>query len=98
QRIHEDAVPLPIQLRFERLLRIVGRAIPACHHEEFLSTFHWNTLEANQIPTVQKPEIPQIPGPCKGSGTPISFWAYFKVGLPLTLITLAAGTAWLGRR
>ena len=26
---------------------------------------------------------------------PISFWAYFKVGAPLTLITLAAGTAWL---
>lgn len=29
------------------------------------------------------------------AGTPISFWAYFKVGLPLTLVTLAAGTAWL---
>ena len=29
-------------------------------------------------------------------GTPISFWAYFKVGLPLTLVTLAAGTVWLG--
>jgi Na+/H+ antiporter NhaD/arsenite permease-like protein len=27
--------------------------------------------------------------------TPISFLAYFKVGLPLTLITLAFGTAWL---
>jgi len=26
---------------------------------------------------------------------PITFWAYFKVGLPLTLLTLAAGTAWL---
>ena len=31
----------------------------------------------------------------KAEGTPISFWAYFKVGLPLTLLTLAAGTAWL---
>ena len=31
-------------------------------------------------------------------GTPISFWAYFKVGLPLTLVTLAAGTAWLSWR
>ena len=31
----------------------------------------------------------------KAEGTPISFWAYFKVGLPLTLVTLAAGTAWL---
>ena len=28
-------------------------------------------------------------------GTPISFWAYFKVGAPLTVITLAAGAAWL---
>ncbi len=28
-------------------------------------------------------------------GTPISFSAYFKVGLPLTLLTLVAGTAWL---
>ena len=26
---------------------------------------------------------------------PISFWAYFKVGAPLTVVTLAAGTAWL---
>ena len=26
---------------------------------------------------------------------PIAFWAYFKVGLPLTLITLAFGTWWL---
>ena len=31
----------------------------------------------------------------RAEGTPISFWAYFKVGLPLTLATLAAGTAWL---
>jgi Na+/H+ antiporter NhaD/arsenite permease-like protein len=31
----------------------------------------------------------------RADGAPISFWAYFKVGLPLTLITLAAGTAWL---
>ena len=28
----------------------------------------------------------------RAQGTPISFWACFKVGLPLTLITLAAGT------
>jgi Na+/H+ antiporter NhaD/arsenite permease-like protein len=33
----------------------------------------------------------------QAKGTPISFWAYFKVGLPLTLLTLAAGTAWLMR-
>ena len=31
------------------------------------------------------------------AGTPMSFLAYFKVGLPLTLVTLAAGTAWLAR-
>ncbi len=31
-------------------------------------------------------------------GAPISFWAYFKVGLPLTVITLATGTAWLSWR
>ncbi len=29
------------------------------------------------------------------AGTPIGFCAYFKVGLPLTLVTLAFGTAWL---
>jgi Na+/H+ antiporter NhaD/arsenite permease-like protein len=31
----------------------------------------------------------------RAEGMPISFWAYFKVGAPLTIITLAAGTAWL---
>jgi Na+/H+ antiporter NhaD/arsenite permease-like protein len=31
----------------------------------------------------------------RAAGTPIGFLAYFKVGLPLTLLTLAAGTAWL---
>ncbi len=31
----------------------------------------------------------------RADGTPISFWAYFKVGAPLTIITLAVGTAWL---
>lgn len=31
----------------------------------------------------------------KAAGTPLSFAAYFKVGLPITLITLLAGTAWL---
>ena len=31
----------------------------------------------------------------KAAGTPLSFGAFFKVGLPLTLITLVAGTAWL---
>ena len=34
----------------------------------------------------------------RAEGTPISFWAYFKVGLPLTLVTLAAGTWWLTPR
>ena len=28
----------------------------------------------------------------RAEGAPIGFWAYFKVGLPLTLVTLAAGT------
>ncbi|RVA75646.1 anion transporter, partial [Mesorhizobium sp. M7A.F.Ca.US.006.04.2.1] len=31
----------------------------------------------------------------RAAGTTLSFGAFFKVGLPLTLITLAAGTAWL---
>ena len=31
------------------------------------------------------------------AGSPMSFLAYFKVGLPLTLVTLAGGTAWLAR-
>jgi Na+/H+ antiporter NhaD/arsenite permease-like protein len=34
----------------------------------------------------------------RAEGVPISFLAYFKVGLPLTLLTLAAGTAWLSWR
>jgi Na+/H+ antiporter NhaD/arsenite permease-like protein len=34
----------------------------------------------------------------RAEGTPISFWAYFKVGAPLTVLTLAAGTAWLSVR
>jgi Na+/H+ antiporter NhaD/arsenite permease-like protein len=29
------------------------------------------------------------------SGVEISFWAYFRVGAPLTLITIAIGTLWL---
>jgi Na+/H+ antiporter NhaD/arsenite permease-like protein len=29
------------------------------------------------------------------SGRPLSFGAFFKVGMPLTLVTLLAGTAWL---
>ena len=32
------------------------------------------------------------------AGTPISFVAYFRVGLPLTLVTLVAGTVWLSYR
>ena len=31
----------------------------------------------------------------RAAATPIGFFAYFKVGLPLTLVTLAFGTAWL---
>ena len=31
----------------------------------------------------------------RAAGAPISFLAYFKVGLPLTILTLTAGTAWL---
>ena len=31
----------------------------------------------------------------RAAGTPIGFLAYFKVGLPLTLVTLGFGTAWL---
>jgi Na+/H+ antiporter NhaD/arsenite permease-like protein len=33
----------------------------------------------------------------RSEGAPISFWAYFKVGAPLTIVTLAAGTWWLSR-
>jgi Na+/H+ antiporter NhaD/arsenite permease-like protein len=28
---------------------------------------------------------------------PIGFWEYFKVGAPLTVLTVAAGVVWLGR-
>ena len=31
----------------------------------------------------------------RAESTPRGIWAYFKVGAPLTLLTLAAGTAWL---
>ncbi len=34
----------------------------------------------------------------RAQGTPIGFWAYFRVGLPLTLATLAAGAARLSWR
>ena len=34
----------------------------------------------------------------RAAGAPISFLAYFKVGLPLTILTLTAGTAWLSWR
>jgi Na+/H+ antiporter NhaD/arsenite permease-like protein len=33
----------------------------------------------------------------EASGVPISFWEYFRVGAPLTLVTLAIGTFWLLR-
>jgi Na+/H+ antiporter NhaD/arsenite permease-like protein len=29
------------------------------------------------------------------SGVTIDFWSYFRVGAPLTLVTLAMGTLWL---
>ena len=29
------------------------------------------------------------------AGAPMGFWDYFKVGAPLTILTLAAGTAWM---
>src|SRR6202034_2649810 len=31
----------------------------------------------------------------RAEGIPISFWSYFTVGAPLTVLTLAAGTGWL---
>jgi hypothetical protein len=37
--------------------------------------------------------IGRVPG--LGSGVAISFWDYFRVGAPLTIITLAIGTLWL---
>ena len=30
-------------------------------------------------------------------GITIGFWAYARVGMPLTVLTLLAGTWWLGR-
>ena len=30
-----------------------------------------------------------------GRGVEISFWAYFRVGAPLTLLTLGIGTIWM---
>ena len=31
----------------------------------------------------------------QGAGITISFWVYFKVGAPLTLLTILFGTWWL---
>lgn len=32
----------------------------------------------------------------RGRGVTVGFWHHFRVGAPLTLITIAAGAVWLG--
>ena len=32
----------------------------------------------------------------QGAGVSIGFWAYFRVGAPLTVLTILFGVAWLG--
>lgn len=53
------------------------------------------TLSGNLTPVASVANLIVIEG-ARREGVEVSFWQYCRVGVPVTLLTLAIGAMWLG--
>ena len=77
------------------LLRsVVGALGPDARAHTWLTLAMASTLSGNLTPIASVANLIVVEG-ARREGVSISFWAYCRVGIPVTLLTLAVGAAWL---
>ncbi len=77
------------------LLEPVVQAIPAAAREHAWLTLAMSSTLAGNLTVVGSVANLIVMENANREGIRISFWEYFRVGLPLTIVTLAIGIAWL---
>jgi Na+/H+ antiporter NhaD/arsenite permease-like protein len=77
------------------LLRsVVGALGPEARAHTWLTLAMASTLSGNLTPIASVANLIVVEG-ARREGVSISFWAYCRVGIPVTLLTLAVGAAWM---
>ena len=72
----------------------VGALGPEARTHTWLTLAMATTLSGNLTPIASVANLIVVEG-ARREGVSISFWAYARVGIPVTLLTLAVGAAWL---
>jgi Na+/H+ antiporter NhaD/arsenite permease-like protein len=77
------------------LLKPVLEAMPAAHQETAWLALAMSSTFAGNLTVLGSVANLIVVENAAREGVPVSFWEYCKVGVPLTLLTLALGIAWL---
>ncbi len=78
------------------LLEPVASAMPAASRESAWLALAMSSTLAGNLTVLGSVANLIVVESAQREGTAISFWEYSKAGIPVTLITLAMGIAWLG--
>jgi Na+/H+ antiporter NhaD/arsenite permease-like protein len=76
------------------LKSIVVSMPPVAREHAWLTLAMASTLSGNLTPVASVANLIVLEG-ARRQGIPVSFWDYCRVGVPLTVITVALGAAWL---
>jgi Na+/H+ antiporter NhaD/arsenite permease-like protein len=77
------------------LKSIVGSFAASARTQAWLVLAMASTLSGNLTPIASVANLIVVEG-ARREGVEVSFWAYCRVGVPVTVVTLAIGAAWLG--
>jgi Na+/H+ antiporter NhaD/arsenite permease-like protein len=77
------------------LKSLVGSFGAGARTHAWLTLAMASTLSGNLTPIASVANLIVVEG-ARREGVTVSFWAYCRVGIPVTLLTLAIGAAWLG--
>jgi Na+/H+ antiporter NhaD/arsenite permease-like protein len=76
------------------LKSIVGSFAASARTQAWLVLAMASTLSGNLTPIASVANLIVVEG-ARREGVEVSFWAYCRVGVPVTIVTLAIGAAWL---
>jgi Na+/H+ antiporter NhaD/arsenite permease-like protein len=77
------------------LKSLVGSFSTGARAHAWLTLAMASTLSGNLTPIASVANLIVVEG-ARREGVVVSFWAYCRVGIPVTLLTLAMGAVWLG--
>jgi Na+/H+ antiporter NhaD/arsenite permease-like protein len=77
------------------LKSVVGSLAPDARTSGWLTLAMASTLSGNLTPIASVANLIVVEN-ARREGISVTFWAYCRAGVPVTVLTLAAGAAWLG--